>query len=94
MCITKIDGTTIDDVEDLIMSMYNFLKHSSNYSDPTGSLRVYSKDEAANFNADIMNTENVTTFKYKAKLVKSTAANGIRNNHRAIKIYTQFLEIV
>ena len=37
-CITKIDGTTIDDAEDLFMSMYNFIECSSNYPETTGSL--------------------------------------------------------
>ena len=38
--ITKIDGTTIDDAEDLdlVMSMCSLIEHSSNYSDITGSL--------------------------------------------------------
>ena len=38
-CITKIDGTTIDDAEDLdlVMQMNNLLKYSSGYSDMTGS---------------------------------------------------------
>ena len=38
--ITKIDGTTIDDAEDLdlVMSMCSLIEHSSNYSDMTGSL--------------------------------------------------------
>ena len=44
--ITKIDGTTIDDAEDLnfAMSMYNLLEYSLNYSETIGSLRFYSKD--------------------------------------------------
>ena len=39
-CITKVDGTTIDDAEDLdlFMLMYNLIKYSSNYSETTGSL--------------------------------------------------------
>ena len=32
------------------MPIYNLLEYSSNYSDPTSSLRFYFKDEAANFN--------------------------------------------
>ena len=46
--ITKRDGTTIDDVEDLdlIMSMYNLIEYNSNYSETTGSLWIYSKDES------------------------------------------------
>ena len=39
-CIIKIDGITIDDTEDLdfVMSMYNLIEHSSNYSETTGRL--------------------------------------------------------
>ena len=57
-CITKIDGTTIDDAEDLVMSMHNLIEHSSNDSETTGSLWFYSKDEGTNFNADIVNDNN------------------------------------
>ena len=34
-CITKIDGTTIDNAEDLdlVMPMYNLIENSSNYSE-------------------------------------------------------------
>ena len=39
-CIKKIDGTTINDAEelDLVLPMYNLLEYSSNCSDATGSL--------------------------------------------------------
>ena len=68
--ITKIDGTTIEDAEglDLVMPMYNLIEYSSNYSKTTGSSWFYSKDEAANFNADIGNDNNFKYFKYKTKL--------------------------
>ena len=38
-CITKIDGTTIDDAEvlDSVMPMHNLIEYSSNYSETTGS---------------------------------------------------------
>ena len=38
--ITKIDGKTINDAEnlDLVMPMYNLMKYSSNYSETMGSL--------------------------------------------------------
>ena len=38
-CITKIHGTTIDNVEHLVLVMpiYNLIKHSSNYSKTTAS---------------------------------------------------------
>ena len=57
-CITKIDGTTVDDAEelDLVMSMCNLIEYSSNSSNKTGSLWFYSKDEATTFDADIADT--------------------------------------
>ena len=62
------------------MPIYNIIKYISNYSETTGSLDFYSKDEATNFNADIDNTNNFKSLKYKAKLLGNTvadAANGI-----------------
>ena len=54
-----IDRTAIDDAENLnlVMPMYNLIVYSSNYSETTGNLWFYSKDEAANFNADIAKTD-------------------------------------
>ena len=39
-CITNIDGTIIDDAEDLdlVMIMYDLIEYSSSYSETTGSL--------------------------------------------------------
>ena len=77
-CITKTDGTTIDDAEnlDLIMPMYNLIEYSSNYFETTGNLWFYFKDEATNFNANIANNKISKSFKYKAKLLENTAADG------------------
>ena len=58
------------------MPMYNLIEYSSNYSEITGSLWFYYKDEAFNFNADIANDDNFKSFKYKAKLLGNTAAGG------------------
>ena len=87
-CITKIDETTIDDAEDLdlVMPMYNLIEYGSNCSETTGSLWFYSKDEATNFNADIVHDNNFKSFEYLAKLLGNTAAqadnaaNGILKN--------------
>ena len=84
-CKTKIDESTVDDAEDLdlVIQMYNLIEYSSNYSEATGSLWFYSKDEASNFNGNIPNTDNFKSFKYKPKLFQNTeaqtdnAANGI-----------------
>ena len=63
--------------------MYNLIEYSSNYSETTGSLWFYSKDEATDFNADIANDNNCKSLKYKAKLLGNTEAdnaNGILKN--------------
>ena len=92
-CITKIDGTTKDDDKDLnfVMPMYNLLECSSNYSDTTG------KDEVNNFDANIVYGNALKSLKYKAKLLRSTEADGangpLRNRTIAVVLKDQFLEI-
>ena len=63
-CITKIDGATIDDAEDLnlVMPMHNLIEYSSSYSETTGCLWFHYKDEATNFNANIANNNNFKSF--------------------------------
>ena len=59
----KIDGTTIDDADhlDLVIPIFNVIDYSWNYSETTGGLWFYSKNEGNNFNVDIANTNS---FKY------------------------------
>ena len=49
--------------------MYNLIEYSLDYSETTESLWFCSKDEATDFNADILNDNNFKSFKYKAKLL-------------------------
>ena len=74
-CMTKIDGTTIDDAEDLdlVMPMYNLVEYSSKYSEAIGRMWFNSKDEATTFNANNANN-NFKFFDYKAKLLGQTVA--------------------
>ena len=81
------------------MPMYNLTEYSSNYFETTGSLWFYSKNEATNFNADIANTDNFKSFKYKVELLKTTVAqpapnaeNGILRN-ATIGVTLRFLSI-
>ena len=72
----NIYKTTIDDAEDLYfaMPMYYLIGYNLNCSDMAGSLWFYSKDEAANFSADITNTDGFKYFRYKTKLLENTIA--------------------
>ena len=63
--------------------MYNLIKYSPNYTETTGSLWFYSKDEATNFNADIVSNNNFKSFEYNAVLLGNAVAdrtNGIFRN--------------
>ena len=76
-CVTKIDGTTTNDAEDLdsVMWMDNVIEYSSNYSQQQ-ELYFYSKDEANYLTADTGNTSNFESFMYKDKLLEVTLADG------------------
>ena len=66
------------------MPMYNLIEYSSNYSETTGRLRFYSKDQATNFNNDIENSNDFKSFKYKAKLLGNTVARPTPNQANGI----------
>ena len=68
------------------MPMYNLIEYSLNYSETRGSLWFYSEDEAANFNAVIINSNNFKSFKYKAKLLVNTVADGTNGISKNAKI--------
>ena len=59
------------------MPMYNLIKYSDNYSDTSGSLWQFKRDEIVN-NADVSN-DNAPSFKYKANLIGNTENNGTKN---------------
>ena len=57
------------------MAMYNLIEYSDNYSDTSGSLWNFKRDEIIN-NADV---DNEPSFKYKANLIGNTENNGRKN---------------
>ena len=81
-CISKINGTKIDDAEDLdvVMAMYYLLEYSKNYKKTTGSLWNYYRDEP---NSDTDDNEimhsiiNSESFDYKANFME----NGVTHNN-------------
>ena len=61
----------------MVISVYTFLEYISKYSDPTGSLWFYSKNEVTNFIDDIADNDNFESFKNKSELLGETAADGL-----------------
>ena len=60
------------------MPMYNLIQCTDNYSDTSGSLWNFKRDEIID-NADVTNDNNAPLFKYKARLIGNTENNGIKN---------------
>ena len=67
------------------MPLHNLIEHSSNYSETTGNLWFYSKDEATDFNNNVTNTDDFKSFKYKAKLLRHTEAQRNPNHANVIR---------
>ena len=62
--------------------MYNLVEFSDNYSDTSGSLWYFKRDEVPANNADLT-IDNSESFKYKAALVEKTANHN--NEKRSVE---------
>ena len=60
------------------MPMYNLIEYSDNYSDTSGSLWQFKRDEIIN-NAEVTNDNNAPSFKYKSNIIGNTENNGTKN---------------
>ena len=60
------------------MPMYNLIEYSDNYSDTSGSLWQFKRDETIN-NADVTKENNAPLFKYKTNVTGNTESNGRKN---------------
>ena len=69
------------------MSMYNSIEYSDNYSDISGSLWQFKRDEVPDNNVDLT-IDNSESFKYKEALLENTAdaATGTNNSVKYAKI--------
>ena len=78
-CRTEINETFVDETDfiNITMPMYHLIEYNYNYSDTSGSLWQFKKDEITN-NADVSN-DNAPSFKYKANLIGNRENNGTKN---------------
>ena len=86
-CRTEINETFIDEADfiNITMPMYNLIEYSDNYSDTSGSLWNFERDEIIN-NADVTNDDNAPSFKYKASLIGDTVTDGANRKKECVKI--------
>ena len=76
-CITEINNTQIDNTKDIgtVMSMYNLLEYSNNYSKTSRSLWQYCKDIPAVDNGNIVNFNGANAtdlLNFKVKITDQT----------------------
>ena len=77
-CISKINGILIENAEDIdfVIPMYNLLEYIKNYSNTSGSLWNYYRDELTdetnNNNGLNKNVINSKSFKYKTGITGNT----------------------
>ena len=57
------------------MPLYNLIEYSDNYSDTSGSLWGFKRDELVD-NANLTNDDNAPSFKYKATLIGNIETDG------------------
>ena len=78
-CTTEINDTFVGkaNVINNAVPMYNLTEYSDNYSDTSGSLSGFKRDDITN-NANVANDDNASSFKYKASLITNTKADGIK----------------
>ena len=79
-CRTEINDTFVENADfiNITMPMYNLIEYSDNYSDTSGSLWQFKRDEIIN-NADVTNDNNAPSFKYKASIIGNTENNRTKN---------------
>ena len=65
------------------MPMYNLIEYSDNYSDTSGSLWQFKRDEVPVNNADLT-IDGSKSFKYKAALLGKTT-NAVNNTNSSVK---------
>ena len=85
-CRPEINETFVDDAEhiNIAMPMYNLIEYSDNYSDISGSLWNFKRDEIIG-NINVTNN-NSSSFKYKSNLIGDTDADGANRKKENVKI--------
>ena len=71
------------------MSMYNLIEYSDNYSDTSGSLWNFKRDEIIG-NINVTNDDS-SSFKYKSNLVGDTDADGANKENVKIAVPLKYL---
>ena len=87
-CVIHINDEHVETAEslDIIMPMYNLLEYSDNYADSSASLDQFKRDDQNmnNENPADVTTEDLSSFKYKSRLLGNPAATGVLENTKIV----------
>ena len=83
-CRTEINETFVDDAEhiNIAMPMYNLIEYSDNYSDTSGNLWQFKRDEIEE-NVDLT-VDNLSSFKYKSNIIGNLTIAETKNNVKTV----------
>ena len=83
-CRTEINDTFVDyaDFINITMPMHNLIECSENYSDTSGSLWQFKRDEIVGNND--LTVDNLSSFKYKSNIIGSLSLAGTKNNVKVV----------
>ena len=89
--VQQINDMFVDEANHIYiaMPMYNLIEYSDNYSDTSGSLCQFKKDDVPVNDANLT-IDNSQSFKYKSALVGKTA-NAAKNTNSSVKDPKKYL---
>ena len=81
---TEINETFIEEVEhiNIIMPMYNLIEYSDNYSDTSGSLWQFKRDEIERNND--LTVDNSSSFKYRSNIIGNLSQARTKSNVKIV----------
>ena len=85
-CITKIDNRLVEYVEDtdIVMPMHNLIEYGNGYSETSGSLWQYYRDEPLLNNNNIVdflaNDNDTNSFKLKQQMTRQVGNASVKDN--------------
>ena len=89
-CVTHINDEHVDNADnlDIVTPMYNLIEYSDNYSDTSGSLWQFQRDEQNMNNGNPVNVtaDGFSSFKYKSSFIGESTAVGGNRVFKNIKI--------
>ena len=89
-CVTHVNVEHVDNADDfdIVMPMYNLIEYSNNYSNTSGSLWQFKRDEQNmnNRNPVSVTTDGLSSFKYKSSFKGELTAVGGNKVLKNVKI--------